>query len=85
MTTKRSGLGDNLWVGGNDLSGDVGSIGTLDGPRQVLDVTSISKSAVERVQSLSDVQLDFSSWFNDAVGQAHPVLSALPTGNVVVL
>ena len=85
MTTKKSGLGDNLWIGGNDLSGDVGSIGTLDAPRQVLDVTSMGKSAMERVQGLSDVQLDFSSWFNDAAGQAHPVLSALPSGNVVVL
>jgi hypothetical protein len=85
MTSKKTGLGDRLWVGGHDLSGDVGSIGTLDGPRGVLDVTGIGQSAVERVPGRSDVRLDFSSWFDDAVGQAHPVLSALPTGNVVIL
>ena len=42
---KKSGLGNNLFISGYDLSGDVGAIGSIASTRGVQDVTSINKSA----------------------------------------
>ncbi len=81
---KQSGLGDNLYVGGNDLSGDTGSLGGVGGGAEALDITGINKSAVERIGGNRDGRIEWSSWFNKASTQAHPVLSALPTGDVLV-
>ncbi len=81
---KQSGLGDNLYVDGNDLSGDTGSLSAIGGGPAALDITGIDKSAFERIGGLRDGRLEFSSWFNPAAGQAHPVLSALPTTDVLV-
>lgn len=80
---KQSGLGSALLVGGTDLSGDIGALDTISGGPAVLDVTSISKSAPERIGGLRSGDLQFTSWFNPAVGAEHDVLSALPTSNVV--
>ncbi len=81
---KESGLGDNLYVGGNDLSGDVGSVERIGGGPALLEVTGIDKSAVERLGGKRDGGIDFTAFFNDAAGQAHAVLSALPTADVMV-
>lgn len=77
---KQSGLGDNLYVGGYDISGDAGSISSISSPRGVLEYTGINKSAIERVITTKDGQIQFSTWFNDAAAPAaHAVLSGLPT------
>jgi hypothetical protein len=76
---KQSGLGDALYVGGYNLSGDIGSLGTIGGGPAALDVTGIDKSATERIGGLRNGTIEFSAWFNDAAGAEHPVLSALPT------
>lgn len=81
---KSTGLGQRLYIGGYDLSGDIGSLGNISGPLTVLDVTGIDKSAYERIGGVHDGSLEFNAWFNDAAGQAHPVLSALPTADVGV-
>ncbi len=81
---KTSGLGDNLYVGGVDLSGDIGSIGSVAGGNSPLDVTAIDKSAMERLGGKRDGNLEFTAFFNPDAGQAHPVLSALPTADVIV-
>ncbi len=81
---KQSGLGDQLYVGGFDLSGDVGSIGSISGGPALLDMTGINKSAFEREGGVRTGQIEFVSFFNDAVGQAHPVLKALPTTDIIV-
>jgi hypothetical protein len=81
--TKSAGLGDNCYIGGYDLSGDVGSLSRIGGGPAALEVTAINASAFERLGGVRDGALDFSSWFNPAAGQAHPVLSALPTANVI--
>lgn len=82
--TKRSGLGDNLYVSGVDLSGDVGQLGRIGGGPATLDVTSIDRSAMERIGGLIDGAIDFNAFFNDAAGRAHPTLAALPTGQRIV-
>lgn len=83
--TKSSGLGQRLYVGGINLSGDIGSIDNAASPLAVLDVTAIDKSAMERIGGLKDGALDFTAFYNTAVGASHVTLSALPTGDVVEL
>jgi len=82
--SKQSGLGDNLYVGGYDLSGDIGSLSRIGGTLQTLDVTGIDKSAPERIGGQRDGALEFSSFFNDAAGQAHPRFSSLPSADVAL-
>jgi hypothetical protein len=82
---KSSGIGNNLYLGGYDLSGDVGSIQKIGGGVALLEVTGIDKSAYERIGGLRDGGVDFNSWFNVSAGQSHPVLKALPTTDTQVL
>lgn len=81
---KQTGLGDNLYVGAFNLSGDVGSIERVGGGPAALEVTGIDKSAIERIGGLRDGSIQFMAYFNDAAGQEHPVLAALPTTDVNV-
>lgn len=80
MTGKQSGLGMRCYIGGNDLSGDVGSISEIRGGPAALPITGIDKSAFERAFGRRDGALGFDAWFNP--DNAHPVLSALPTADV---
>lgn len=81
---KQSGLGDNLYVNGVDVSGDVGSLGRVGGSMEVLDVTAINKSAFERLGGVRDGSIEFSGFFNDAPLQLHQTLRGLPTSDVQV-
>ena len=87
MTTlsKQSGLGDALYVGGYDLSGDTQSLGAIGGGPATIDVTGINKSAYERIGGIRDGRIEWTSYFNPDTDKAHPVLSALPTNDVHVL
>ncbi len=76
---KQSGLGDNLYVDGNNVSGDVGSVDTIAAPQNLLDVTGIDKSAHERIGALRDGEIKFTAFFNAATGKIHSVLKTLPT------
>lgn len=79
----QSGLGDNVYVDEFDLSGDVQSLGSIGGGLAgTFDVTGVDKSAPERVGLRRDGRLETTTFFNDAAGQAHPALSALPTVDV---
>lgn len=80
--SKQSGLGDQLFVSSLDIGGDIQAIGTLSTPRGALTVTGITKSAIERLYGQTSGEAEFTSFFNDAAGAAHPALSALPTTNV---
>jgi hypothetical protein len=81
---KQSGLGDNLYVGGYNISGDIGSLGTIGGGPAEQVVTGIDKSAPERIGGLRNGTIEFSAWFNDATGREHPALSALPTTDRII-
>ena len=81
---KTSGLGQGLVVDGIDLSGDTGSAQAIGSSRPTTSVTGIDKSAFERLHLLRDGRLDWSSWFNPAVGAAHAELSTLPTADRIV-
>ncbi len=79
---KQSGLGDNLYVDGVDISGDVGSLESIAGPQKLIEVTAINKSAHERIGGQRDGKIAFTAYFN-ATG-AHPALSTLPTADRVL-
>ncbi len=81
---KQNGLGDNFYVGSYDLSGDVSALGTVGGSVGVLDKTGINKFGYERIGGLRTGSIEFTTHFNDAAGQEHVALSALPTTDVIM-
>ncbi|MFE2346486.1 hypothetical protein [Kitasatospora cineracea] len=81
--TKTGGLGDNLYIGGYDLSGDIGALSSVQGGNKPIDVTGINKGGMERVGGARDGSMAWSAFFNPSPGQAHPVLSALPRADIV--
>ena len=82
---KQSGMGDRLYAHGFDLSGDVGSVGTVAARRAgTLDVTAINKAAHERINGLGDGEIGFNTFFDDATDAEHDALSGLVTTDRVV-
>jgi hypothetical protein len=81
---KQSGLGDRLYVGGYDLSGDIGSIQRVAGGNSPLDLTDITQSAYDREGGLRDGGIDYTAWFDKAANASHPRLSLLPLADVSV-
>ncbi len=84
---KQTGLGDQLFVDGYDIAGDIQQIGGLSTPIAALEMTGINKEANEREYGLADGQAEFTSFFNDAAGAAHVALKSLPRtdGHVMYL
>jgi len=81
---KQTGLGDNFYVAGYDLSGDTGGFGRVAGGHSVDDVTGIDKSAFERIGLVRDGGLDWTAFFNPATDKAHDRLSTLPTTDQIL-
>ncbi|WP_405531499.1 hypothetical protein OG592_26985 [Streptomyces avidinii] len=82
--SKQSGLGDNLYIAGYDVSGDINSLSAIGGGPAALEVTGIDKLAFERIGGLRDGRIEFVSFFNPATDRAHDRLSALPTADELV-
>lgn len=80
---KSPGLGDQLYVGGYNLSGDIGAIDTISGAVEPLEVTGIDKSAIERIGGLRDGSIEFTSFFNPTAARSHDILSNLPLTDVI--
>ena len=76
--SKSTGLGDNLYVGGYDLSNDATALSNIQASIATLDVTGINKSAHERLFGLRSGAINVTTAFNPAANQQHAVLSALP-------
>ena len=81
---KQSGLGDNLYISGFDLSGDIGALEAIAGGPAVLDVTSIDKSAMQRIGGIRDGRIEYTAFFDTQVGQAQERLKLLPTTDQTV-
>lgn len=79
---KQSGLGSRFLVGGFDLSGDINALSSIAGTMAPIDATDITQSAHSRIPGLRDGNMAFTSFFDAA--NAHPVLSALPTADVLM-
>jgi hypothetical protein len=75
---KKTGLGNQLYVAGYDLSGDISNF-EISSPRNVVDVTSINKSANERLLTTADGAITFNTFFNDAALAEHVALKAVPS------
>lgn len=82
---KSTGLYMQCYVGGYDLSGDVGAIDSISTPRSVIDLTAINQSAMDRGLTRADSSIGFTAYFNDAADRAHDALSTLPTANRTVV
>jgi hypothetical protein len=78
---KTTGLGDAFYIGGTDVSGDVNSLSRISGGPNPGDFTDITQSAHARQGLLRDGGIDFAVYMDSAL--AHPVLSALPTADVI--
>ena len=61
---KQTALGDALYVGASDLSGDVGSISSIASPRAIIDVSSIAVSGYERLLGRADGSINFAAFYN---------------------
>ena len=83
--SKQSGLGQQFYLNGNNLSGDVGAITNAAGTIAPLDVTAINKLAHERIGGRRSGVLAFTTFFNDATEQQHEALKGLPDTDVLAL
>jgi hypothetical protein len=83
--TKTSGLGQNFYIGGYNLSGDVCAVSAVKGTVSVLDVTDISQSAYNRVAARRDGEITFNTWYDVAAGREHAILKTLPLTDTMVM
>lgn len=79
--SKQTGLGDQLFVDGYDVSGDTQAISSLSTPIGTIDLTAINQSAHERTFGTASGEGSFTAFFNDADDAAHEALSSLPRTN----
>jgi hypothetical protein len=84
---KTAGLGDQFYIAGYDLSGDISSVDQIGGGPNAGDVTAINKSAHERIGLLRDGNMAVTTWFEFG-GSGNPVFehdffSTLPTADVI--
>jgi len=63
---KSSGLGDNFYFGGYDLSGDVASVDTISAPINLLEATAVKQSAHARIFGQRDSAWSFTTLFENA-------------------
>lgn len=78
---KTAGMGDNLYIDGYNLSGDIMALNKITGGPNPIDVTAIDKSAFERIGGQRDGSIDATTFFNPgpAANAAHLILKTLPT------
>jgi hypothetical protein len=86
----QSGLGDNFYIGGYDLSGDISSVDSISGAVAVLEATALKQSAESRLYGLRSGIMKFTSLFENSVVASSPAvpLSTVPyvsTYNVSIL
>lgn len=76
---KQSGLGDNFYIAGFDLSGDISSIDKVSGGPAYLDVTPINKFANVRIPGLRDGSLSFTTFWESTSTVTTPGVPASGT------
>jgi hypothetical protein len=81
---KQGGLGDQLFIGGYDIAGDIQALDSIHGGPAAWDTTDITLSAMSRLGLERDGGIDATSYFNPTAGRSHARLSALPTADVIV-
>lgn len=76
---KQSGLGDNFYIGGYDLSGDVASMDQVSGGPALLTATGIKQSANARLFGLRDGTFKFTTYFENVPAIVTPGFPASNT------
>ena len=76
---KTAGLGDNFYVNGYDLSGDVASVDTISGPMTPMTVTAINQKGYSRIFGLRDGAISMTSYFEKTPSIATPGVPASTT------
>lgn len=76
--SKQNGLGCQLWVSGYDLGDDIRDV-AIASPVAPIDVTPITKSAMERIHGQRDGSMTCTAFFNPATDRVHKRLSLLPS------
>lgn len=79
---KSSGLGDNFYIDGIDVSNDLGALSRISAPQTVAEQTGIDRYAPERIALLRDGAMDGMCWWNPT--GIHTKLDDLPTADVVL-
>lgn len=82
---KQAGLAQAFYVGGYNISGDVGSVDSTAITRQVLPATGIDKTSMERIVGRKDGSISWMTYFNTAAGQQHAALSGLPRTDTQII
>jgi hypothetical protein len=80
---KSTGLGDNFYLGGVDLSGDINSLGRVGGGPSLRDITGNDKKGMERLGGVREGAIEFVSLFNADAAASHPTLALLPRTDVL--
>lgn len=76
--SKQSGLGDQLFVAGYDIGGDINTISNLSTPRETLPSTGITVFAQERMFGKRDGLAEVTSYWNVDSDRVFDAFSALP-------
>lgn len=84
MATKVTGLGDNFYIAGYDVSGATSALSKVSGGPALLDYTDITQSAHARLGGVRTGEMAFTTFLDTAAGDsAHALYSALPTTDVI--
>src|SRR5689334_14428698 len=81
--TKDTGLGDQFYIHGYDIGGDIQSLQRIGGGQTPLDLTDITQSAYERSGGQLTGGIQFNSFHDVATDKAHARLSTLPRTDVI--
>ena len=79
---KSTGLGDDLYIAGYHVGGDIQDLSVHGGPAPG-EVTDITQSAKSRLGLLRDGGIQATAYFDTAAGASHAAFSALPRGDVI--
>lgn len=80
---KTGGLGDDLYVAGFHIGGDIQSL-AITGGNTPIDVTDITQSAHSRLGGQRAGSIKAVAYMDTAAGQAHAAYSPLPTTDQIV-
>lgn len=81
--SKGTGIGQRLYVGGYNLSGQIGSLSSIGGGPATLDVPDITQGAMARIGGHRDGRIEFDAYW-DPAANAHARLSLLPTTDAIM-
>ena len=83
VSNKQSGLGDNLYIGGYNVSGATQSL-NISSPLATIDVTDITQYANARLGGLRAGEITLVTYFDTQMtNSAHSLYSALPRTDVI--